>query len=320
LIPGLAGTGETGEFSGVISDRCYGCGRCLPVCPIHHISTRSHQLPVEAIAPLVLQSGVDALEIHTQVGRVAEFQRLWRVIAPWVGRLKLVAVSCPDGDGLVDYLRSLYAVMNPRPAVLLWQTDGRPMSGDIGNGTTHAAIKLGQKVLAANLPGYVQLAGGTNSYTVPKLRSLGLLRPGLAEGDGDRHTQRIAGVAYGSYARVLLTPVLEQLEQLEQIERRERLDSSELSVSELSVSELPASELSKTEPLATEFLPPLPQNLGNESPIRSTTGTVTTSTLNHSPHRLKPRSDQLETHPDLLWKSVQMSYDLIAPLKYSSPV
>jgi hypothetical protein len=78
------------------------------------------------------------------------------------------------------------------------------MSGDIGAGTTHAAIKLGEKVLAANLPGYVQLAGGTNHYTVPKLRERQLLPPTSS----DKH---IHGIAYGSYARVLLTSILDEL-------------------------------------------------------------------------------------------------------------
>lgn len=195
-------------FSGVIDARCYGCGRCLPICPIQQITTRSHVFTPEAIAPLVLQAGVDALEIHTQVGRLADFQRLWRAIAPWARELKLLAISCPDGDGLIDYLWSIYETISPLTCTLVWQTDGRPMSGDIGDGATRAAVKLGQKVLAANLPGFVQLAGGTNRHTVEKLTSLGLL---AAQNSTDPY---IAGVAYGSYARVLLAPVLEQLEAL----------------------------------------------------------------------------------------------------------
>ncbi len=164
---------------GVIDDRCYGCGRCLPVCPIQQISTRSYVSSPAAIAPLVLQTGVDAIEIHTQVGRLQDFQRLWQAIAPWICNLRLVAISCPDGDGLIDYLWALYKFISPLPCPLIWQTDGRPMSGDIGVGATRAAVKLGQKVLSANLPEYVQLAGGTNSHTVSKLRALGLLNPSL---------------------------------------------------------------------------------------------------------------------------------------------
>jgi hypothetical protein len=78
------------------------------------------------------------------------------------------------------------------------------MSGDIGAGATRAAIALGQKVLQLRLPGFVQLAGGTNDRTVPKLRDLDLLGP-----------NRLAGVAYGSYARSRLKPVTDRLEALE---------------------------------------------------------------------------------------------------------
>ena len=236
-------------YSGVIESRCYGCGRCLPLCPIQQIETQSTTLAPDQIPALLAQ--VDALEIHTQVGRLAEFRQLWRAIAPVALQLKLVAISCPDGDGLIDYLRSLHAHLSPAdhplPCPVIWQTDGRPMSGDIGDGATRAAIKLGQKVLAAGLPGYVQLAGGTNRHTVPKLRALGLLRSEEPRENtvGDRPADKtpadktpadktpanntpadntsannpqpaaasfIAGVAYGSYARVLLSPILDRLD------------------------------------------------------------------------------------------------------------
>ena len=217
------------DYSGVVSENCYGCGRCLPVCPSQIIYTRSYVSTPGAIAPLVLATGVDAVEIHTQVGRTAEFKRLWLSIAPWIDRLKLVAISCPDGDGLVEYLQSLHRLISPLPCPIIWQTDGRPMSGDIGDGTTLAAVKLGHKVLAAGLPGYVQLAGGTNSYTFAKLKAMGLLRLRqkskvksqnnydlrLTTYDFPTPNPHISGVAYGSYARVLLSPILHQLEQME---------------------------------------------------------------------------------------------------------
>jgi Fe-S-cluster-containing hydrogenase component 2 len=196
------------SFSGVIESRCYGCGRCLPVCPLQKITTRSYVSTPATIAPLLLAE-LDAIEIHTQVGRLTDFTRLWQTaIAPSLDRLKLIAISCPDGEDLIDYLWALYRLISPLPCPLIWQTDGRPMSGDIGDGTTRAAVKLGQKVLAAGLPGYVQLAGGTNSHTVAKLSAMGLLNK-----QGTHLSQFVSGIAYGSYARVLLSPVLEQLEQ-----------------------------------------------------------------------------------------------------------
>ncbi|HEY9607748.1 LdpA C-terminal domain-containing domain [Allocoleopsis sp.] len=210
----------TQGFSGVIDQRCYGCGRCLPICPSQLIYTRSYVSAPEAIAPLILPSGVDALEIHTKVGHFTDFQRLWKAIAPWVNRLKLLAISCPDGDGLIDYLWELHELIMPLPCPLVWQTDGRPMSGDIGIGATRAAVKLSQKVLSARLPGYVQLAGGTNAHTVMKLRATGLLNEREIENGKDEKITQIqnpkfyvAGIAYGSYARVLLSPILEKLEQ-----------------------------------------------------------------------------------------------------------
>lgn len=194
--------------SGVIDSRCYGCGRCVPVCPMQQISTRFYVSTPTAIAPLVLE-GIDAVEIHTQVGRLDDFERLWWAIAPYFDQLKLIAISCPDGENLLDYLWAIHDLILPLTCPVIWQTDGRPMSGDIGDGATRATIKLGQKVLAANLPGYIQLAGGTNDYTVTKLRALGLLNEDSSSNSPPRY---ISGIGYGSYARSLISPVLSQLE------------------------------------------------------------------------------------------------------------
>lgn len=195
---------------GVIDARCYGCGRCLPICPLGLIVTRDRAATPSSIFPALVAGEIDAIEIHTQTGHLNEFKKLWTILAPVAHHLKLLAISCPDSSELIPYLRSIYATIaatyqpEPLPFTLVWQTDGRPMSGDIGAGTTHAAIKLGAKVLGANLSGYVQLAGGTNHYTVPKLRERRLLPP--------TSSPHIHGVAYGSYARVLLSPILDELD------------------------------------------------------------------------------------------------------------
>jgi Fe-S-cluster-containing hydrogenase component 2 len=201
------------DINGVIDSRCYGCGRCLSICPLGLITTRERPATPSSIFPyLTATDGIDAIEIHTQTGQLASFEPLWSSLAPVAHHLKLLAISCPDSNELIPYLRAIYATIaatydpHPLPFTLIWQTDGRPMSGDIGAGTTHAAIELSQKVLAAKLPGYVQLAGGTNHYTVPKLRARQLLPPTKIE--------HVHGVAYGSYARVLLSPILDKLDAL----------------------------------------------------------------------------------------------------------
>lgn len=202
------------SLTGVSEPSCYGCGRCLPICPHEKIATRTHQLSPVASMELLATSGVgiDAIEIHTQPGRQEEFARLWQAIAPAYGRpntsLRLLAISCPDGADLIDYLQKLHGTIRASwSGPLIWQTDGRPMSGDIGIGMTNASVKLARKVLTAGPPGYVQLAGGTNQYTVPKLRATALLATPAAESA----SRTVAGVAYGSYARVSLAPILTQL-------------------------------------------------------------------------------------------------------------
>ncbi len=277
---------------GVNDSRCYGCGRCLPVCPIQQIRTRAHVVSPATLLPLIV-SKIDAIEIHTQVGRLDRFKHLWMAIAPFSDQLQLIAISCPDGDGLIEYLRSLHEAIAPLPCPLIWQTDGRPMSGDIGKGTTHAAIRLGQKVLRSDLPGYVQLAGGTNYHTVTKLRQIGLL-PSQSDKQhkalaGRSHQYKlnrrlsshshnfaaeprhVAGVAYGSYARTLLSPILDQLDE----NRTDKL--SQLALGEVDP------ELTY---LSAEALQP--------------------STF---------QSVNLEAHPDLLWQAVALANSLTSQLK-----
>jgi Fe-S-cluster-containing hydrogenase component 2 len=191
--------------SGVIDRLCYGCGRCLPICPSELIFTRSHISTPRMVLPWIEEKGIDAIEIHTQVGHYDDFKRVWQDIAPKVSQLKLLAISCTEDQGVIDYLRSLYDLISPLPCPLIWQTDGRSMSGDIGKGTTHMAISFAQKVLQAKLPGYVQLAGGTNDYTVTKLNTAQMLRQ-------PQSNNSVSGVAYGSYARSILSPILEKLE------------------------------------------------------------------------------------------------------------
>lgn len=171
-------------------DLCYGCGRCLAVCPVQIISAHP-----QVYDPLTLvHTPIQALEIHTHPDRLTAFTQLWQNLQPLLPQLQVISISCGDGHNLADYLSRLLQVMQPLNAILIWQTDGRPMSGDIGAGTTQPALQLAQKVLAMNLrQGFVQLAGGTNHTTVAKAEAMGI---------------RPHGYAYGSYARQLVADLL----------------------------------------------------------------------------------------------------------------
>jgi hypothetical protein len=154
---------------------------------------RSYQVQVQEMMPELMQTGIQAIEIHTRVGRLCEFTSLWHQIKPWVSNLEAISISFNDHPFLEDYLKSLLACLQPFPRHLIWQADGRPMSGDIGAGTTHKTLHLAQKVMKMHLPGQVQLAGGTNQATIPLVGS----------------DLRIAGVAYGSFARQLVAAAVE---------------------------------------------------------------------------------------------------------------
>jgi Fe-S-cluster-containing hydrogenase component 2 len=187
--------------AGVLADICYGCGRCIPVCPEGIVEAVSYVHTAQSIVDLV--SSVDALEIHTQNGHDLEFERLWREIGETArSHLKLLAVSFPNpgsDEEVAAALQRMWGVVSPLPAnvQLIWQTDGRPMSGDIGRGTAKASITLGSRVRNAlrecGISGHVQLAGGTNNATAPLLAEAGLLHK----------SGEIAGVAIGGYARIV---------------------------------------------------------------------------------------------------------------------
>ena len=211
-VPGVAMPAD-----GVLPARCYGCGRCLPACPLGRIEEREHVLPPEAVAPLLAELRPDAIELHTRLGRGAAFaQRLEQVCASGVP-LQRLAVSCglesAAGERLGDPAGSLAASPEALAAELqqryrqlqraglrpLWQLDGRPMSGDVGRGTAHAAVRLLERLAPLVPPGPLQLAGGTNDHTLVRVERLEAATAAA-----------VAGVAVGGVARSLLQPLLLQ--------------------------------------------------------------------------------------------------------------
>ena len=229
VCPALA----IGERGGVIAERCYGCGRCLPACPLGLIEAREHALSAEAVTPLLVALQPDAVEIHTQPGRgVAFAQRLDQVLAAHLP-LQCLSVSCgleapangrgealairaeasgrdrssaePSGlERLAAELWQRFARLRAAGLRPLWQLDGRPMSGDVGDGTAHAAVRLLAALRPWAPPGPLQLAGGTNGHTLELLRR--------HAGSAAAARRLSAGVAFGGMARRQLQPLLLEAE------------------------------------------------------------------------------------------------------------
>ncbi len=186
------------DNEGINQSRCYGCGRCIPSCPLGLISEIDQHLGIKDLAPLIKKLKPDAVEIHTAPGRKKAFNATLKAIIESNIKLHRLAVSCGiEGHGisvelLAKELWQRHACLAHYEQKAIWQLDGRPMSGDIGLGAAKAAVSLWKQILPMAPPGPLQLAGGTNAQTIKYLTN----------------EKNLAGIAFGGMARKVVQPWL----------------------------------------------------------------------------------------------------------------
>tara|TARA_B100000963_G_scaffold258123_1_gene226511 strand:+ start:820 stop:1815 length:996 start_codon:yes stop_codon:yes gene_type:complete len=186
------------EF-GISKNKCYGCGRCISSCPLNLISEYEYQLSQDSLRDILLKIKPDAVEIHTEINRKDSFIKIANIIKDSGIQLKKISVSCgltqsnAKPEDLAKAFWERFEILSQHNVQLIWQLDGRPMSGDIAASTAKAAVKLWEKMQPILPPGLIQLAGGTNGNTYNYL-------------DKNKIPD---GIAFGSVARKLVQPLIE---------------------------------------------------------------------------------------------------------------
>lgn len=217
---------------GVIFSNCYGCGRCLNVCPLGLIEANYYEISPAKINEIFRSGLVDSIEIHTLAGHEEKFRSLVANIdCELFARAKLIAISFPKINNKINdtvaYISKLESILTESPnynkfhGLHIWQTDGKPMTGDIGRGSARAAAEFASDFIdhiesdhltkRSNIGSlyslldhgnrFIQLAGGTNDFSHHYAKEYGL-----------HNKIGFGGFAFGGYARKHINSILEGLE------------------------------------------------------------------------------------------------------------
>jgi len=187
------------DHCGVKENKCYGCGRCINSCPLNLISEYEYNLSNNDLPNTLKTIKPDAVEIHTEIYRIDSFIQIANQIKNSGIKLKKISVSCglnQSNKKPIDLLKALWdrhEILLEHNVPLIWQLDGRPMSGDLAPTTGKDSVKLWEDIGSQLPPGLIQLAGGTNGKTHEFLKT----------------NNFPDGIAFGSCARKLMQPLIE---------------------------------------------------------------------------------------------------------------
>ncbi len=190
------------DNSGIEKSKCYGCGRCINSCPLNLISEYEYNLSKDDLALTLQKIKPNAVEIHTEINRLHSFTKVVDVLQSSKTKLDKISISCglnqsvnnsQEPEDLLEALWERYDILKDLNIPLIWQLDGRPMSGDLSPSTSKDTVRLFERIGSELPPGLIQLAGGTNEKTHEFLKSNNLPD----------------GIAFGSAARKIMQPLIE---------------------------------------------------------------------------------------------------------------
>ena len=154
---------------GIKENKCYGCGRCIDSCPLNLISEYEYNLSKDDLESTLQKIKPDAVEIHTEINRLDAFAKVVDILKSSETQLKKISISCglnqstKKSQGPEDLLKALwdrYDIVNELNIPLIWQLDGRPMSGDLAPITSRDTVKLFERIGSDLPPRINSISGG----------------------------------------------------------------------------------------------------------------------------------------------------------------
>jgi len=139
------------DNSGIKKSKCYGCGRCLNSCPLNLISEYEYNLSKDDLALTLQKIKPNAVEIHTEINRLDSFTKVVSILISCETKLDKISISSglnqsfkksQEPEDLLKALWERYEILKKLDIPLIWQLDGRPMSGDLAPSTSRDAVKL----------------------------------------------------------------------------------------------------------------------------------------------------------------------------------
>lgn len=197
---------------GVNQNKCYGCGRCPHVCPIDLITMNAYKTNIETLSNLLTISCIDAIEIHLAKDNLQAFESFWHQIGDLIlNKVQILSLSFPNCEKILEFMNNAQSIILRSSSwkgfqgIQIWQTDGRPMSGDMSTIGTKATIEFAKTILTnqnlyqqsliqfQNGKHFVQIAGGTNNFSGRFAKESNLSQ-----------LKGFGGFAFGGYARKTL--------------------------------------------------------------------------------------------------------------------
>ena len=163
--------------------RCLGCGKCEKVCRHDAISYISENKDLREVLPLLIEKGIDCIELHAMGVCDDEVFEKWRYINEIFDGLLSICTSRGhlSEENMIERIKSMTACRKPYSTII--QADGFPMSGGKDDyKTTLQAVSTAEIVQNAKLPVYIMLSGGTNSKTSELAKMCGINYNGIAVG------------------------------------------------------------------------------------------------------------------------------------------